>query len=345
MRERPSRLRAALWAVLLASLALPARAADLVVTAYGGIWEQALRDCYVVEFTRRTGKTVEVVLGGPPQWLNQIAASPSRPPIDVIMNTPDGAYEAIRRGLVDRFDPARLPVLQEVAPPLLEAGRGYGSITNYGAMGLIYNTRTVRSPPRTWQEFVDGTVRGDWKASIPGIGYVFTPTTVIWMFAQTFGGGVDNVDPAFAAIRRMRDSGNLIFWSDVNEALTQLRTGDADIAMYWDGRAWAFIDEGNPQFSYVNPRPGGALNPVLIQKVRNGSDLAWEFITTALSEGPQRCFSLRLQYPVANTRVTYDARIAPRMARVEEVQLPPFEQLPSHVGAWIERWNREIARR
>jgi putative spermidine/putrescine transport system substrate-binding protein len=354
MRSAPSRLRRALGAALLGLLgaalaaaapAPAARAQNLVVTAYGGIWEAAVRECYVAEYTRRTGRPVDVVLGGPPQWMNQIAASPARPPIDVIMNTPDGAHEAIRRGLVDPMDASKVPALSEIAPPLVAAGNGHGTVINYGSMGVAYNTRTVRNPPRTWQEFVDGTVRGTWRASIPGIGYVFTPTTVIWAFAHAFGGGVDNVDPAFAALRRMRDSRNLIFWNDVNEALTQLRTGEADVIMYWDGRTWAFVDEGNPNIGYLNPKPGGAMNPIVVQKVKNGSEAAWEFINTALSAGPQSCFSNRLQYPVANTRVEYDARMRERISRLEDTIQPPFDQLPSRVGGWIERWNREIARR
>ena len=35
-----------------------ARAADLVVTAYGGIWEKAFRECYIAEFEKKTGKKV-----------------------------------------------------------------------------------------------------------------------------------------------------------------------------------------------------------------------------------------------------------------------------------------------
>jgi len=35
-------------------------------------------------FQKQTGKTVDVVLGAPLQWLNQIAANPKHPPLDVI---------------------------------------------------------------------------------------------------------------------------------------------------------------------------------------------------------------------------------------------------------------------
>src|SRR6185503_15449208 len=91
-----------------------ARAADLVVTAYGGIWEKAFRECYIAEFEKKTGKKVEVVLGTPTQWANQVAASSGKPPIDVIVNTVDGAFDAVKRGIVDKFDAAKLPHLAEI---------------------------------------------------------------------------------------------------------------------------------------------------------------------------------------------------------------------------------------
>ena len=54
-----------------------ARAADLTVGAFGGVWEQSLRKCVIDPFQTQTGKTVDVVLGAPTQWLNQIARQPA----------------------------------------------------------------------------------------------------------------------------------------------------------------------------------------------------------------------------------------------------------------------------
>ncbi len=165
--------------------------ADLVVTAYGGLWEQAFRQCYVVPFEKATGKTVDIVLGSPSQWINQIVASPDKPPIDIIMNGIDQGLDAARRGIVEHYDVAQVPNLKDVDPKFIAAGQGYGSITNYGAMGLAYNAKTVPNPPKSWKEFVDRTVKGDWKASIPGINYASTPETVIWMLADVYGGDIN----------------------------------------------------------------------------------------------------------------------------------------------------------
>ena len=151
--------------------AASASAADLTVGAFGGIWEQSLRKCVVEPFQKRTGKTVDVVLGAPVQWLNQIAASPNKPPLDVIYNPSEIAYDVIDRGLVDLLTTEKVPNLADVLPQFKDLGKGYGVPHNFGAMGIIYNGQTVKDPPKDWKAFVEGTVAGKWKASMPGVNY------------------------------------------------------------------------------------------------------------------------------------------------------------------------------
>lgn len=329
---------------ILAGWSGQARAADLTVTAFGGIWEQALRACYVEPFEKRTGKTVNVLLGSPVQWVNQIAANPEHPPIDVIVNSMESGYDAIRRGLVEPMNTTNTPKLAEINPAFVKDGRGYGTLLNYGAMGLAYNTDTVKKRPADWKEFVEGTVRGDWKAALPNITFAGAPTTTIWLFATVYGGGIDNVEPGLKEIRRMKDSGNLVFFNDVNEFLGLLKSGDIDIGMYYDGRTWAFHDDGNPNISYYNPRPGAVINPTMLQKVKNGSPLGWQLIDVMLSAEAQACWGNRMQYGMSNMNVKFDAKVAPRVPRMDDILEAPYDLIPEHTSAWIEQWNRQVAR-
>ena len=329
-------------AVVAALPAGGAQAADLVVNAFGGVWEKAFRECYVAEFEKRSGKSVVVVVGNPIQLMNQVEANRAKPPIDVIVNTIDGAYDAIKRGLVDPFDDASLPHLKEINPDFVKAGRGFGTILNYGAMGLAYNTKTVKNPPKDWKAFVDGTVKGEWRAAVPSINYLATTQTTLWMFSHVYGGGIDDVTPGIEVLKKMKASGNLIFWSDVNQFLNLLKSGEIDIGMYWDGRTWAYQDAGNPTVSYINPKPGAVINPTLIQKIKNGSPLGYQFIDVTLEQGPQARFGNQLQYGMSNTKVTFDAKVQPRITKMDEILWPPFEQAPAHFSRWVERWNKEI---
>ena len=321
-----------------------ASAADLVVAAFGGVWEQSLRQCIVAPFEQKTGKKVDIVLGAPAQSLNQIAANPSKPPIDIAFLPSDSAFEAIRRGLIERMDSNKAPHVKEIPARFSDPNDGYGVVMNYGAMGVIYNSKTIPNPPKTWKDFTEGTVAGQWKASIPSVNYPAGGLLPIWMYTTLYGGNINDISPGLAQIKRMVASGNLMLWTDPNQVLNALKSGEIDIAMYWDGRAWAFIDPENKDFKYYTPEPGGAAALTHIQKVKGSAEIGWDFIDIALSAGPQACFANRIRYGVTNKNVVYDPKIKPQITDLSLLLIPPYKEFASFQSKWVEQWNKEIGR-
>jgi putative spermidine/putrescine transport system substrate-binding protein len=322
------------------------RAADLVVGAFGGIWETSFRECVVAPFEKRTGKKVDIVLGAPIQWLNQIAASPSKPPIDIVLMPTETAYDGSARGLIDKLPAETMPNAKDQAQRFKDFADGFGYVHNYGSMGLIYNSDTVKDPPKTWKAFVEGTVEGKWKASIPTINYPSAGFTFTSLFlAQQYGGNLDDIGPGYAQIKRMLATGNLTLWLDPNQILNGLKSGDIDIAAYWDGRAWSFIDDpGNQNFKYYTPEPGAIVAMTWIQKVKGGSDLALDFINSALAKEPQSCFGSHIRYGTANAGAVYDPKVANEITDISQLIFPPFKDIPSRQGKWLEQWNKEVGR-
>jgi putative spermidine/putrescine transport system substrate-binding protein len=334
-----------LGSILIAALPRPAAAADLVVGAFGGVWDTSLRKCVVAPFQKETGKTVDVVLGSPTQWMNQIAANRSKPPLDVFYNATETAYEAHERGLVDKLTVEKEPNIAQLPPRFADIGDGYGVVHNYGAMGIIYNKNTVKNPPKTWKDFVEGTVAGKWKASMPTVTYPSGGLTIsVWYFAQLYGGGVDNIEPGLKQIKRMVDSGNLSFWAEPNSVLNGLKGGDIDMALYWDGRAWAFIDGGNPEFGYYSPDPGVVVAMTWIQKVKGAPPLADTFINMALSKEAQSCFGSTIRYGIANKNAVFDPAIAHEITPMSALIFPPYKEIGQRQSQWVETWNKEIGR-
>lgn len=322
-----------------------AHAGDLVVGSFGGVWEQSLRKCVIAPFEKETGTKVRVVLGAPTQWLNQVAASPDKPPIDVIYNATETAFEPAQHGLIDQFTTANVPNIADVKAQFAKIPAGYGSIHNYGAMGIIYNSKTVKDPPKDWKDFVAGTIAGKWKASMPSVTYPSGGLTVsVWLMAKTFGGGVDNIEPGLAAVKKMRDSGNLSFWTDPNTVLNGLKSGDIDMALYWDGRAYSFIDAGNSEFKYYSPKPGVVVALTWIQKIKNSSPLGYKFANIALDAKVQGCFGSAIRYGIANKDAVIDPEVAPEITPTSDLIFPPYEKIGELQGKWIEQWDKEIGR-
>lgn len=331
--------------VSLMAIASPSFAADLTVGAFGGVWEKSLRECAIAPFEAATGKTVEVVLGAPVQWMNQITASPNDPPLDVIYMPSDNAYEVVQRGLAERLTVEKVPNLADITPYFANVADGYGVVHNYGAMGIIYNKEVVTEPPQNWEEFIAGTLEGKWTAAIPSINYPGSTSVNIWNFSQLRGGGVDNIEPGISVIKEMQDSGNLEFWADPNQVLNGLKSGEIDMAMYWDGRAWAFIDDGNTDaFGYVNPKPGSVAAMTWIQIVKNADPLAFDFVNSTLSKEVQSCFGSTIRYGVGNSKAEFDPKVAHQITKFDELALPPFVEITKVQSAWIEEWNKRIGR-
>ena len=348
MHARSAALRNSILAGLMGlGLLLPSNvhAADLVVGAFGGVWEQSIRKCVVDPWQKATGKTVDIVLGSPTTWLNQIAAAPGKPPLDVFYNASELVYDAIARGVVAPLTVATVPNIAKLSPEFAAMNQGYGVVHNYGAMGIIRNATTVANPPKNWREFVDGTIAGKWKAAMPNINYPSAGFTVsVWWFAKLAGGDVNNIEPGLADVKKMLASGNLTFWTDPNGVLNGLKSGDIDMALYWDGRAWSFIDDGNKEFKYSSPEPGVIVAMTWIQKAKGASELSDSYINMSLSAEAQACFGNAIRYGIANKDAKFSPAIEPEITPIKILVIPPYKEISTLQAKWIEAWNKEIGR-
>lgn len=344
MLNMPTALRRAFgFGVAFTLTVTSALAADVTVTAFGGSWEQAFRKCYVEPHTARTGQSVEVIIGGPPQWVSQIAANPAKPPIDVLVNLMDMASVATKQGLVEPLDKALVPNLTKVPESFVEPLKGFGTVINYGAAGLAYNSEKIKEPPKTWKAFFQGAIDGDYVAALPGINLSSTaPTALLWNIVNLYGANIDDEATLFAELKKLKDSGNVVFYNDINQFLTLIQSGEADIGPYWDGRAWAAHDSTIPTLRFYYPEEGGVISPSVIQKVKNGSDKGWDFIETLLAAENQSCFANTIGYAVVNGDAKYDDKLAARLPDPKTIRWPDFAGVAERMPKWVDRWNREI---
>lgn len=330
--------------LLLTTIAHAAVAADLTIGAFGGIWEDSLKECAVTPFEKTSGKTIDIVLGTPVQWLNQIKANPSKPPLDIVFLPSDNAFEAATSGLMAKFTPENVPNMAQLRPYFAEIGKGYGVVHNYGSMGVIYNKTTVKNPPKTWKEFIAGTLAGKWTAAMPSINYPGATSTDVWNFAQLEGGSVDNIQPGLDIIKKMKASGNLVFWTDPNQVLNGMKSGEFDIAMYWDGRAWAFMDDpsNKGKFGYLSPEPGAVAAMTWVQVAKNANPISWQFVNYLLSDKVQGCFGSSVRYGVGNAHAQFNPAVKDEITDYSKLIFPPFAPINKLQGQWIEAWNKQI---
>lgn len=319
-----------------------AQSKEITVTAFGGVWEEAVRSCFVAPFEAKTKAKANVSLGGPPQWLAQVQANTAKPPVDVLIMTPDLALTAAKADLVDDFTVDKLPNLAKIPKELTDSVMGKGTLFDYGVGGITFHKERVKSPPKSFAEFVDRVSSGEFVASVPSIAYAVTPIMLIWAMAKALGGGVDNVDPFFNAMAKMKD--NLVYWAGPNDFFNHLSSGEADVGIYFDGRTWNHYDSGATWIDFINPEEGGSLNGVAVQKPKNADPLAWDYINEILDAQNQTKFADIMNYGVTNTYVVYSDKLKPRITPWQKTAFPPYEQIAQVRNEWVDRWNREIGR-
>ena len=126
--------------------------------------------------------------------------------------------------------------------------------------------------------------------------------------------------------------------------LNGLKGGDIDMALYWDGRAYSFIDDGNKDFKYISPDPGVIVAMTWIQTVKNSSPLGAQFANFALAPAQQSCFGSAIRYGMANKDAKIDASVANEITPTDILIVPPYKQIVPKLSAWIETWNKQIGR-
>jgi len=312
----------------------------ITVTTYGGIFETAMRETFVADFTRRTGIEVDLVLGTPLQWVSQVEASPQRPPLDVVLGSVNLIIEGGRKGLFEKPSADNLRNFNNVPASFVDMCEGWAISFNYGAMGLAYNKERISNPPTSFIEFIDRTEKGEWIASVPSINNPTAHTNLIWSLNDVLGGNIDDITPALDAIKRMKP--NLIFWTAVTDFLVQLKSGEADIGLYLDGRTWAEYEAGSTWIDFINPTEGAVMGPNAALKPVNANPWAWEFIDSMLDAEQQSKFADIMFYGMTNKDVVYSEKVAKRITPWEKTRLPPVDEIGKRIPLWVERWNKEI---
>lgn len=312
----------------------------ITVTSYGGIWERAVRECFVSDFKKRMNIDAEVLIGGPPQWMSQIEANKDKPPIHVLVATPDSASVAFKSGIVEPITKEKVPNLVDIPQRFIDISYGHGAAFDYGAAGIAYNKDRIKDPPKSIKELVERTIKGEWRAGFPTIAFAPGAQAFIWSFADALGGGVDNLDPFFDAVKKMRK--NVVFWTGVTDFLNLMDSGEVDIGIYYDGRTWAHYDTGKNYIGFINPAEGAIMSPVCVMKVKNAPDIAWEYINSMLAPEPQAKFAKIMNFGVTNSKVQYDAVVKERITPWDKTRWPPNEKIGELLPKWTERWNKEI---
>lgn len=328
--------------LLVAALGLHAGAAraedPLVVIASGGVWLESAKANFVSCYKERTGEEPEVLTLPSGDVLNRLRANRDNPPIHVVMLNEIDAIRAAEEGLLDEMTVEKVPNLADVPEIFRAQWNNYATISNFGAMIVMYNKEAIPEPPADWKTLIDNTIAGKYgdRVSFPAVTMEWGPMFT-WFLTTLYDG---NEDVVFEKYKEMLP--NIAkYWDSPVDAMNMFAAKEVDLLVYWDGRAYAFAEENEWASAYI-PEPGAFQSAIMLGKVKNAPEKAWTYVDCVLSPEAQLGHSQMIKYPIVNSKVEYPEDLAKVLTPVEKVRQPEFRSFMDKIPAWIERWNREV---
>ena len=342
VRKHAIRFRPVLAALALGAMGLfaatEASAQKITVVASGGIWLESAKQNFASCYKERTGTEPDILVLNSGEVLNRIRANKENPSIHVAMLSEIDAIRAGREGLLDKLDPKKAPNLNDVPELFRKQWDDYATISNFGAMIVMYNKDKIKEPPKDWKTLIDNTIAGKYgnRVSFPAVTMAWGPQFT-WFLSTLYNGSEDEV---FAKYKAMVP--NIAkYWVNPVDAVNMFATKEVDILVYWDGRAYDFAKQNAWAGAYI-PDPGAFQSAAMLAKVKNSPEASWQYIDCVLSPKAQLGHASMIKYPVVNSKVVYPPELKAVLTPVEKVRQPEFLKFMDKIPAWIERWNKEI---
>ncbi|MFO7543914.1 MAG: extracellular solute-binding protein [Trueperaceae bacterium] len=320
----------------------PFQGQTVVVTSYGGSWEEFLRSTIIPPFEEMTGATVELAVGLSRDWMaNLRAAGRDNPPYDVVIANETWISSGRLENRFVSLPEDRIPNLAKVHPAL-RLPDDIGVLGLLNPLGIAYRTDLVTTAPTSWLDLWNDEYRGN--VGIYNIANSAAPMFLM-MLALIETGDPKQYGVGFEMIQDLAPFKQTDFSGDMENLLVQ---GEVHVAIL-DSPAAARLKQQGIALEFVIPSEGMFMFEQNMN-VAAGSeveDLAFAFIDYMLSTDVQRLWAESYYVTPANVDVVIEGELAELIpVTADKVdQIKQWDWLWLNAGPredMVARWNREI---
>ncbi|HEU5300432.1 MAG TPA: ABC transporter substrate-binding protein [bacterium] len=332
--------------ILAASGAGATRAAGagtLVITSYGGPWEQFLRKEILPGFESETGAKVELSVGLSRDWVAKIrAAGRGAPPFDVIIANTTWVSAVRKEGFFEKLTVEKVPNLKDVWPELRNKD-DMGVISLVGPLGIAYRTDLITKVPKSWKDLWDPAYKG--KLVIYSVANSANPMFTM-LVSRIFKGNDRDIDFAIGKIAELRPFRQTDFSGDMEILLTR---GESLVGILDAPAASRLKAQGVP-IEWVFPREGVFMfeQDTNVLSGSTNKELAFKFVNYFLSRAVQEKWAASFWWTPANRAVRITGKLATEIpvhtqAQIRQIMRWDWDWV--NAGAreeMINKWNRQI---
>ena len=339
----------AAFAPAAAGLCTPASAQESLNAAfYGGEWGEAIQKCIVDEFVKATGIKVTPEPGVSTVTHAKLKQQKGSPAIDIAWIDGGVSELALADDLVAVIDPAKVPNLANVIPQGIYKtadGKIFAVSTGFYSLGLVYNTKEVKTPPSSWLDL--------WKPEYGGLVTIPSPANSMGVplfvhLATIAGGGLDNLDPGVKKLKTLKVSS---FFDASGNATNSFQSGEVIVGGHYATSAWGLADKGLP-IAYAVPKEGAPSGDIRVHIVKGTPKqaAAEKFVNFAIGKEAATCMSNKLYIGPATQGVALSDKAQERMpwgkgGSVANLALFDWAKVNAKRQGAIDVWNREVARK
>ena len=317
---------------------------NLVVATFPGTWNEAHREILLPAFRKRAHATVtQSIILAQDQVSRLMAAKGGRPPFDVAIFDSPQVLDAVKQELIVQYPVAKSTHFKELLPQFQDK---WGPKISMQVIGIGYNPKKIKTPPKSWDELWDPKYKGrvGLTALNSQLGIAFLAE-----LNHLRGGSETDFEPAFKALRELLPNVGAI-GANLGAYATLWQQGEIDIAPYNFNFVQTLKGRGVP-VELAIPASGAVGWQTSLHLVANAAepDLAVQYIDTHLDAAVQAAM-LKPPFDVipTNAKVRLEGAITHSIAKTHadlaKIRGFDWEKLNPQRGALIERFNREIKR-
>ena len=224
------------------------QARELVIVSFAGSLQEPHQWLARRMEARHPGLRIQLVPSESQDVVAQIKAAQGFSPYDAMPNGEPPHLIGIKDSYIQRADAKLLSNYANVYPEFIQKSQGYGVPVSYSLIGLAYNEKMVKTPPKSWADMWKPESRG--KVGIPrassnlGLG-------ALVIAAKVFGGSEDNLDPGWSKLQELKPQ----VGRSPTQLLQMLEREEIAIAPLWNNDAAGAAQKGLP-IKFVQPDPG-----------------------------------------------------------------------------------------
>ena len=311
----------------------------LVAATFPGTWSEAHRNILAPAFKRATGVNVtQTILLATDQVSKLQAAKGAKPPFDVAILDEGPLLDAVKLDLFDKYPVARSRHFKDLLPPFQDE---WGPRVTMQIVGISYNPKRVKTPPRSWGDLWNPAYKGR-----VGLTALNSSLGIAFLVELARVNGETDVEPAFKALRSLLPNVGAI-GANLGAYATLWQQEQIDIAPYNFNFTQTLRGKG-VDIEFVVPESGAAAWRTSMHVVKGAvkPDLAFQYIDLHISPEVQaEMHKPPLDVIPTNRKVTLAGaitKIAPTHDRLSKLVFHDWAKINPRRSEWIDRFNREI---